>query len=121
MSDANNPNLMSNEDFQFVLGALLKAYQPILENELKLARSAQTLIQESQKQPPTCARRRPPGLRKCGSVVVVLSPHPLLSDLRLAGVPRAAHLPRLCVLSEPILALRAAGARPSGFESAHRR
>jgi hypothetical protein len=54
MSDANNPNPMPNEDFQFVLGALLKAYQPILENELKLAQSAQTLIQESQKQPPTC-------------------------------------------------------------------
>ena len=54
MTDVNNPNPISNEDFEFVLGALLKAYQPILEKELELARSAQTLIEESQKQPPTC-------------------------------------------------------------------
>jgi hypothetical protein len=54
MSDANNPRPASNEDLQFVLDALLKAYKPILENELKLAESAQALVQESEKQLPTC-------------------------------------------------------------------
>src|SRR5579863_174325 len=54
MSNANNPIPPSNEDLQFVLDALLKAYKPILEDELKLAGSAQALVQESEKQPPTC-------------------------------------------------------------------
>jgi hypothetical protein len=43
-----------NEDFQFVLNALLSAYRPILENELKLASSAKTLLNAAGTQPPTC-------------------------------------------------------------------
>ncbi len=54
MSDVKKNPCASNEDFQFVLDALLKAYRPLFENELKLAKSAQALVQESEKQPPTC-------------------------------------------------------------------
>ena len=42
------------EDFRFVLDAFLKAYRPILEDELKLASSANALI-DAAKNPPTCA------------------------------------------------------------------
>src|SRR5580692_698218 len=54
MSSSNNPSPASNQDLQFVLDALLKAYKPIIEGELKLAESAQTVLQDAEKNPPTC-------------------------------------------------------------------
>ena len=54
MSNSNNPSPASSQDLQFALDALLKAYKPILEGELKQAASAQALIQEIEKNPPTC-------------------------------------------------------------------
>ncbi len=54
MAATNRPRTASSEDFQFVLDALLKAYKPILEKELKQAESAKTLVQASEKNPPTC-------------------------------------------------------------------
>jgi hypothetical protein len=52
MSDTINP--ASNADLQFVLDALLRAYKPILEDELKQTESAQALIEESKRLPATC-------------------------------------------------------------------
>src|SRR5215472_4154361 len=46
---------MHNEDFQFVLKALLEAYQPILEQQLNLARNPQELQREAENRPPNCA------------------------------------------------------------------
>jgi hypothetical protein len=40
ISDVKSP-CASNEDLRFVLDALLKAYKPLLEDELKLAESAE--------------------------------------------------------------------------------
>jgi hypothetical protein len=45
---------VSNDDFKFVLDSLLQAYRPILENELRLATSAEELLQDSEKNPLTC-------------------------------------------------------------------
>ncbi len=42
------------EDFQFVLRALLSAYQPILEEELKRAKSPEQLKKEAEAKPPNC-------------------------------------------------------------------
>ena len=50
----NTSTFAANKDFQFVLNALLTAYRPILENELKLAESADTLLKEVSAHPPTC-------------------------------------------------------------------
>jgi hypothetical protein len=50
----NTSTLSSNKDFQLVLNSLLTAYRPILENELKLAASADTLMKEAAAHPPTC-------------------------------------------------------------------
>jgi hypothetical protein len=54
MAATNRPRTTSNDDFQFVLDALLKAYKPILEKELKQTESAKALLQSSEKNPPTC-------------------------------------------------------------------
>ena len=55
MSDQTNTStLASNPDFQSVLNAFLTAYRPILQNELKLAASADTLLKEAAAHPPTC-------------------------------------------------------------------
>jgi hypothetical protein len=52
-SDPINTTL-SNQDFKFVLDSLAGAYRPILESELRLAESAETLLQGSAAKPPTC-------------------------------------------------------------------
>jgi hypothetical protein len=46
---------MDNEDFQFVLKALVEAYQPILEQQLSLAENPQELQKEAENMPPNCA------------------------------------------------------------------
>lgn len=46
---------MNNADFQYVLKALLGAYQPILEQQLNLARNPQELEKQAQSHPPNCA------------------------------------------------------------------
>jgi len=46
---------MNSEDFQFVLRALLDAYQPILEQQLNLAKNPQELQKEAENRPPNCA------------------------------------------------------------------
>ncbi len=43
-----------NEDFQFVLKALLAAYQPILEEELRRAKAPEELKKEVEGKPPSC-------------------------------------------------------------------
>ncbi len=43
-----------SEDFQFVLKALLEAYQPILEQQLNLVRNPQELQKEAENSPPNC-------------------------------------------------------------------
>ncbi len=43
-----------NEDFQFVLKELLRAYQPILEEDLERAKSPDQLTNEAEKNPPNC-------------------------------------------------------------------
>ena len=43
-----------NEDFQFVLKALLGAYQPILEEDLRRAQAPEQLKDEAEKKPPSC-------------------------------------------------------------------
>ncbi|HEV2964396.1 MAG TPA: hypothetical protein VG649_21390, partial [Candidatus Angelobacter sp.] len=45
---------IKNEDFQFVLKALLAAYQPILEQELKRAADPAKLSKEAEAGPPDC-------------------------------------------------------------------
>ncbi len=44
-----------NEDFQFVLKALLAAYQPILEQELNSAKNPEELKKQAESRPPNCA------------------------------------------------------------------
>jgi hypothetical protein len=44
-----------NEDFQFVLKALLAVYQPILERQLNLARNPEELKKQAESRPPNCA------------------------------------------------------------------
>jgi hypothetical protein len=46
---------IQNEDFQFVLKALLAAYQPILEQQLNLAKNPEELKKQAQSRPPNCA------------------------------------------------------------------
>lgn len=53
MTDANNASPGSNKDFVFVLDVFPSAYRPILEGVLKVAESAETLVQASQDHPPT--------------------------------------------------------------------
>ena len=43
-----------SEDFQFVLKALLDAYRPILEEELKLSKDPERLKKETEEKPPNC-------------------------------------------------------------------
>jgi hypothetical protein len=43
-----------NEDFQFVLKALLAAYQPVLEEDLKRAGAPESLKEEAESKPPSC-------------------------------------------------------------------
>lgn len=43
-----------NEDFQFVLKALLEAYQPILEEELHRTQHPEELKKEAESKPPSC-------------------------------------------------------------------
>ena len=45
---------LNSPDFQVVLKALLAAYQPILEQQLNLAKNPQELQKEAGSQPPTC-------------------------------------------------------------------
>src|SRR5260370_33828017 len=45
---------LHNEDFQFVLKALLAAYQPILKQELKLAGDPAELSKAAEAGPPKC-------------------------------------------------------------------
>jgi hypothetical protein len=42
-----------NEDFQFVLKALLAAYQPVLEEDLKRAGAPESLKEEAESKPPS--------------------------------------------------------------------
>lgn len=46
---------LNNPDFQYVLKALLDSYQPILEQQLNLAKNPQELQKEAQSHPPNCA------------------------------------------------------------------
>ena len=46
---------INNEDFQYVLKALLAAYQPILEQQLNLAKNPAELSKEAEARPPNCA------------------------------------------------------------------
>jgi hypothetical protein len=48
------PGEIHNEDFQFVLKALLDAYQPILEEDLKRVRSPEELKKEAEQKPQSC-------------------------------------------------------------------
>src|ERR1035437_10335363 len=45
---------LHNEDFQFVLKALLAAYQPVLKQELKLAGDPAELSKAAEAGPPRC-------------------------------------------------------------------
>jgi hypothetical protein len=49
-----NTSVASNPDFRFVLDALLDAYRPGLQRELRMAQSAETLVQDTGVDPPTC-------------------------------------------------------------------
>ena len=53
MTDADKQQI-HNEDFQFVLKALLAAYQPILDEELKRAKSPDDLKKEAEARTPSC-------------------------------------------------------------------
>ena len=53
MTDAEK-KLIHGEDFQFVLKALLAAYQPVLEQELKLAQAPEELKKQAESQTPSC-------------------------------------------------------------------
>src|ERR1700685_1365871 len=54
MSSESNTTIVSNQDFKAVLDSLVGAYRPILERELRLAQSAETLLQGVDINPPTC-------------------------------------------------------------------
>lgn len=45
---------INNDDLQYVLKALLEAYQPVLEQQLNLARNPQELQKEAQSRTPNC-------------------------------------------------------------------
>ncbi len=53
-SGAIDPAEIHNEDFQFVLRALLEAYQPILEEDLARARKPEQLKRETEGKPRSC-------------------------------------------------------------------
>ena len=55
-TDQSNAPELSNPDFQHVLEALLAAYQPVIEQQLNLAKNPQQLQKEAQNAPPDCAR-----------------------------------------------------------------
>ena len=46
---------LHNEDFQFVLKALLAAFQPILAEQLTLAGNLEQLKEQAERRPPNCA------------------------------------------------------------------
>jgi hypothetical protein len=52
--DSGPPPELHNDDFQFVLKALLEAYRPVLEQELKLAGSPADLTKQAESGPPDC-------------------------------------------------------------------
>ena len=54
-ADQSTAPELNNPDFQDVLKALLAAYQPVLEQQLSLARNPQQLQKEAQNAPPSCA------------------------------------------------------------------
>jgi hypothetical protein len=54
MSSESKNAAVSNQDFKLVLDSLLDAYRPILEHELRLAESADTLLQDTNVNPPSC-------------------------------------------------------------------
>jgi hypothetical protein len=49
-----DPKEIHNEDFQFVLRALLAAYQPLLDEDLRRAHSPEDLKKEAESKPPNC-------------------------------------------------------------------
>jgi len=49
------PPEINNQDFQFVLRALLAAYQPVLEQQLNLVKSPEELTKLAESRPPNCA------------------------------------------------------------------
>jgi len=49
-----DPKEIHNEDFQFVLKALLAAYQPLLDEDLRRAKSPEDLKKEAESTPPNC-------------------------------------------------------------------
>lgn len=51
---ASSTDEFNNPDFQYVLKALLAAYQPVLEQELNRAKDAAGLEKEAQARPPSC-------------------------------------------------------------------
>jgi len=54
MSSKSNDSVFSNQDFKLVLDSLLDAYRPTLEHELRLAASADALLQDATVNPPSC-------------------------------------------------------------------
>src|SRR5271157_3581131 len=54
VADESTAPELDNPDFQDVLKALLAAYQPILEQQLNLAKNPQELRKEAQSDPPNC-------------------------------------------------------------------
>jgi hypothetical protein len=52
--DQDQHDIIHSEDFQFVLKALVGAYQPILEEELKRAKSLDQLKKDAEAGPPNC-------------------------------------------------------------------
>jgi hypothetical protein len=53
MSDTTNAGAASDANFQWVLDAFLRAYRPVLEHELRVGQSAETLLEASREHPPT--------------------------------------------------------------------
>jgi len=53
-ADPSGEDSVHDEDFQFVLRELLGAYQPVLEEELKRAKSPEELKREAEGRPPNC-------------------------------------------------------------------
>jgi hypothetical protein len=58
---------LNNPDFQVVLKALLSAYQPVLEQQLNLAKNPQELQREAQNHPPTVPMNLPKRMRSSAS------------------------------------------------------
>ena len=53
-TDPTEHEEIHSEDFQFALKALLAAYQPILEEELKRSKEPEQLKKEAEAKPPSC-------------------------------------------------------------------